>query len=190
MLTKFSKWILYTVSYLPVYFTLALRQLFTEQKSVDSLEAQILLNCKTYRGVIIALVLLFIFSVFVACKLHSYRPSERVYKKLTKNVTGEMASFFIPYILSILLINFDSYGLFICILIFLLCGVVIIQADWLKLCPIFFYAGYKLYVDENSNYILSRLKIEQFNQILLDEVNGIEATPLTPRLFIVTRKSF
>lgn len=136
------------------------------------------------------LVLLTVFSIIVYRKSHLFSPSERIYGKLSRNATGEMASFFIPYILSILVINFDYYGAAIFIIIFLLCGIIMIQTDWLRLCPIFFYAGYKLYIDENETYILSRLKIEQFNQILIDETNGIEATLLSPKLYIVMRKNF
>ena len=105
-------------------------------------------------------------------------------------MTGEVGSFFIPFILSIFVLNVDFYNMIIFLLIFVLCGIFIIQADWLRLCPIFLYAGYKLYLDENENYILCRLKMEEFNQILLDEIDGLEVTPLTPRLYLVTRNTF
>ena len=32
--------------------------------------------------------------------------------------------------------------------------------------------------------------MEEFNQILLDEIDGLEVTPLTPRLYLVTRNTF
>lgn len=189
MLTKFSKWLFYTASYLPIFLFFLIR-LLLDKSDVNNFTEKILLNLKLYFIPIIVLTMLILLSLVVLYKTCNFSLKERTHNKITKNMTGEMASFFIPYILSIIVINIDFYGMVIFILIFMLCGFFIIQADWLRLCPIFFYAGYKLYIDENENYILCRLKIEQFNQILLDEINGLEITPLTPKLYLVTMDKF
>ncbi len=193
MLTTVSIWILYTASYLPIYIFFLFRLLSFKQCTF-SIEC-LLYPWNLHPIIFSILIFLTVFSItvffiIVYRKSFLFSPSERIYGKLSKNTTSEMTAFFIPYILSILSINFDYSGAAIFIIIFLLCGIIILQTDWLRLCPIFFYAGYKLYIDENETYILSRLKIEQFNQILMDETNGIEATPLSPNLYIVTRKNF
>ena len=189
MLTNFSKWLFYTASYLPIFLFFLVRLLLDKNDINDSAE-KILWNLKSNIIPIVILTILIILSILVLYRTHRFSSKERTRKKITKNVTGEIASFFIPYILSIFVLSVDFYGVIIFVIIFILCGIFIIQSDWLRLCPIFLYAGYKLYLDENGNYILCRLKIEEFNQIILDEINGLEVTPLTPKLFLVTRNNF
>ena len=189
MLTNFSKWLFYTASYLPIFLFFLVRLLLDKNDINDSAE-KILWNLKSNIIPIVILTILIILSILVLYRTHRFSTKERTRKKITENATGEIASFFIPYILSIIVLSVDFYGVISFVLIFILCGIFIIRSDWLRLCPIFFYAGYKLYLDENENYILCRLEKEQINQILLDEINGLEVTPLTPKLFIVTRDNF
>lgn len=190
MLTKFSKWILYGASYFPLYLILALRVLFTEQDGVTSLKQRALYNWTQHSPLMIVLLMLFIISGFIIHKIQSFRANERVYSKLIKNVTGEMASFFIPFILSFLAISMDWYGWMISAFIFFLCGFIVIQADWLHLCPVFSFMGYILYKDEKDKYILTRLKREQFNQVVLEDFTGVEVRALTPNLYIAMRNKF
>lgn len=189
MLSKFSKWLFYTASYLPIFLFFLIR-LLLDKNDINDFAEKVLFNFKSYFIPIFILIILIIFSMLVLYRTNSFSSKERTHQKITKNMTGEVGSFFIPFILSIFVLNVDFYNVIIFLLIFVLCGIFIIQADWLRLCPIFLYAGYKLYLDENENYILCRLKMEEFNQILLDEINGLEVTPLTPRLYLVTRNTF
>ena len=46
------------------------------------------------------------------------------------------------------------------------------------------WARYKLYVDDNGIYILSRNRIESINLALDEDYNGIEAKRLTKDLLI------
>ena len=123
-------------------------------------------------------------------ELRNFKANERLRKRLDKNRTGEMASFFIPFILSLLTIDIDWYGWLICLVIFLLSGFISIQADWIHIFPIFFYLNYKLYQADDSSYVLSRLSLEQYNQLLLDDTAGIEVKTLTPRLYITVKNKF
>ena len=54
----------------------------------------------------------------------------------------------------------------------------------------FRYAGYRLYETADGSHILSRLTLEQYNQLLSDDVNGIEVKVLTKRLYVVTENKF
>lgn len=189
MLSKFSKWLFYTASHLPIFLFFLFR-LLLDKNDINDCAEKILWNLKSYIITIVILTILIILSMLVLYRTHSFSSKERTRKKITKDVTGEIASFFIPYILSIFVLSVDFYGAMTFVIIFILFGIFIIRSDWFRLCPIFFYAGYKLYLNENGNYILCRLEIEQFNQILLDEINGLEVTPLTPKLFLVTRDDF
>lgn len=191
MLTKKAKWILYTASYCPLYFLLTLRLLFDDDiGNKVTFKQRVLYNWEQYLPVIILLLFLFFLSAFVVYKTSSINSNERIYKKLVKNATGEMATFFIPFILSFLTISMDWYGGMISMFIFFLCGYIIIQADWLHICPVFFYSGYRLYKEENGKYVLTRLKKEQFNQLLLENSNGIEVKALTPNFYVTIQNKF
>lgn len=190
MLSKFSKWLLYAASYSPVYILLVIRLLSSKQESAESLLQMLLLNYASHSPVIITLTVLFLLSVPVIWKFRRLKANERIRGRLIKNCTGEMASFFIPFILSLLTIGIDWYGWLICVVIFLLSGFIVLQADWIHICPVFFYLNYRLYQTDNGSYVLSRLSMDQFNQLLLDNTNGIEVRTLTPKLFITLRNRF
>ena len=44
--------------------------------------------------------------------------------------------------------------------IYLFAGFIVLQADWIHLCPVFFYLRYRLYQAEDGSYVLSRLNAE------------------------------
>lgn len=190
MLSKFSKWLLYAASYSPVYILLVLRLLASPQEGTESLLQTISLNYAFYTPVIISLILLFLFSVPVMCKLQKLKANERIHSRVVKNCTGEMASFFIPFILSLLTISIDWYGWLICTVIFLLSGFIVLQADWIHICPVFFYLKYRLYQTDDNSYVLSRLSMDQFNQLLFDNASGIEVRTLTPKLYLMLKDRF
>lgn len=190
MLTKFSKSLYYCASYFPVFLILIIRILVSPKEDITSLLKLMEYNWSQKFILIIILLVMAILSYVVMNSIRTYQGNERAFNKLTKNITGEMASFFIPFILSILTINIDWYGWGISAFIFILCGYLVIQADWLHLCPVFFYLGYKLYKDEHGRNILSRLQKEQFNQILMDDINGLDVRALTPSLYITIRNKF
>ena len=190
MLSKFSKWLIYAASYSPAYIILAIRLLLSPQEETESLLQKISLNYTLNTPAIITLSVLFLLSVPVLQKIRKLNANERICVKIIKNCTGEMASFFIPFIFSLLTIGIDWYGWLISLLIYLFAGFIVLQADWIHLCPVFFYLRYRLYQAEDGSYVLSRLNAEQFNQLLLDSTNGIEARALIPKLYIVTQKHF
>ncbi len=190
MLSKFSKWLLYTASYFPVYILLVIRLLSSPQENAESFLQILSLNYTLYSNLIIPLSALLLVSISVLWKLRKLDANEHICSKLVKNCTGEMASFFIPFILSLLTIGIDWYGWLICAAIFLLSGFVVLQADWIHICPVFFYLRYRLYQTDNGSYVLSQLSMEQFNQLLLDNYNGIEVRTLTPKLYITPKNQF
>ena len=190
MLSKFSKWLIYAASYSPAYIILAIRLLLSPQEEAESLLQKISLNYTLNTPAIITLSVLCLLSVPVLQKIRKLNANERICVKIIKNCTGEMASFFIPFIFSLLTIGIDWYGWLISLLIYLFAGFIVLQADWIHLCPVFFNLRYRLYQAEDGSYVLSRLNAEQFNQLLLDSTNGIEARALIPKLYIVTQKHF
>lgn len=190
MLTKVSKWLLYISSCLPVYLFLAIRLLLQEQEGTESKLQLLILNFEQQKHIIVVLSFLFVMSLPILWKLKNLAPNERIRETGTKNCTGEVAAFFIPFILSFLTIGIDWYGWMINVAIFLLFGYITVQADWIHLYPVFTYAGYHLYQTADGTHILSRLTLEQYNQLLSEDVNGMEVKVLTKKLYIVTENKF
>lgn len=190
MLTKISKWMLYIASCLPVYVFLSIRLLFLKQDVAESILQQVNMNFAQQKYIIAGLSILCVISIPMLAKTRRFNPNERIAEAATKNCTGEVAAFFIPFILSFLTIGIDWYGWMINVAIFVLFGFITVQADWIHLCPVFTYAGYRLYKTENGAYILSRLTLEQYNQLLLDDINGIEVKVLTKDLYMVVKADF
>lgn len=110
MLSKFSKWLIYAASYSPAYIILAIRLLLSPQEEAESLLQKISLNYTLNTPAIITLSVLFLLSVPVLQKIRKLNANERICVKIIKNCTGEMASFFIPFIFSLLTIGIDWYG--------------------------------------------------------------------------------
>ena len=190
MLTKISKWLLYIGSCLPVYFLLAIRLLLQEQNEVESVVQLLELNFEQEKYIIVVLLLLIVLSFGVQWKLKKLEPNERIRETGTKNCTGEVAAFFLPFILSFLTISIDWYGWMINVAIFLLFGYVTIQADWIHLYPVFTYLGYRLYQTADGRHILSRLTLEQYNLLLLEDRDGMEVKVLMKNLYVATKNKF
>lgn len=183
MLTPCSKWMIYSASYLPMYLILLVRVLLDGIGDM-SFEECMRQNLAKHIIVIVILVLLLIISVMTVLSIRKIKPTERIYKRVKDNRTIEMCSFIFPYVISIIAINLDWFGWVINCAIYIGLGVFIITSNKLRLCPAFLWARYKLYVDDNGIYILSRNSIESINLALDDDYNGIEAKRLTKDLLM------
>ena len=186
MLTCFSKWLIYTASYLPLYIFYIGRVVLDnrDEEKVELIE-RILLNYNDFDKLIWMLTLLSILSVIVLVRLNIIRHNSRTYSQLKENVTIEIAGFLIPYIISALTVEIDIYGWIINFMVYIICGVIVIMADAIHLCPAFILAGYKLYKDFDEKYILTRLSKEQYNLLLLEDINGLQEKKLTANVSVV-----
>lgn len=190
MLTNFSKWMIYTSSYIILYPVLIVKILFESRQEKVAYMEKIKLNFLDSKEIIFTLLGLIFVSVIVIFILNKIKPNSRCKSKLKNNVTYEAASFLIPYIISIFTIDLDWYGWLINIIIYILFGLITILADIVQLCPVFLLIGFKLYKDYNGNYVYSKLSIEQYNQLCTDQIDGIEAKMLTTHLSISTINKF
>ena len=102
MLTKFSKWFIYTASYLPLYISMLL---FCVLKSVNAIEnyPTIISNVRENKVYCIVLILLIIISGLTICWLKNINVNERTSFKITKNASNEMVQFILPIIISIVI---------------------------------------------------------------------------------------
>lgn len=190
MLTNFSKWMIYTSSYIILYPILIMKMLFEKRKENVSFLEKTLLNFSEFKEIIFVLLGFILVSAITIIMLKNVEPNSRKKAKLTDNITYEVASFLIPYIISVFTIDLDWYGWLINIFIYILFGVITLYADVVRLCPVFLLLGFKLYKDSNNNYVYSKLSKEQYNQLCIEQTDGIEAKSITKDLSLSTIKKF
>ena len=93
MLTNFSKWMIYTASYIVLYPILIIKILFkTREEDVTFIE-KIQLNFSESREIILVLLGFIFISTLVILILKKARPNTRCKATLKNNVTYEVASF-------------------------------------------------------------------------------------------------
>lgn len=190
MLTNLSKWMIYTASYIVLYPILIIKVLFkTRDEDVTFIE-KIQLNFSESREIIFVLFGFIVISTLVIYALRKVSLNSRCKALLKNNVTYEVALFLLPYIVSIFTIDLNWYGWLINVVIYILLGIVMMRSDIVYLCPIFIFLGFKLYKDSNDNYIYSKLSKEQYNQLCIDQINGIESKTLTEHLSLSTVKKY
>lgn len=190
MLTNFSKWMIYTASYIILYPILIIKMLFGSRNEDVSFVEKIQLNFSDFKEIIFVLLGFIMISILTIIILKKVKPNSRQKAKLKDNITYEIASFLIPYIVSVFTIDLDWYGWLINIVIYILFGVIMLYADIVRLCPVFLLLGFKLYRDSNDNYVYSKLSKEQYNQLCIDQIDGIEAKTITKNFSLSTIKKF
>lgn len=190
MLTNFSKWMIYTASYIVLYPILIIKILFSARKEDVTFIEKLRLNFSESREIIFVLLGFIVISALVIFFLRNVSPNSRCKALLKNNVTYEVASFLLPYIVSIFTIDLNWYGWLINVVVYILFGIVMMYADIVHLCPIFIFLGYKLYKDSNDNYVYSKLSKEQYNLLCIEQNDGIERKTLTGHLSLSTIKKF
>lgn len=190
MLTNFSKWMIYTASYIVLYPILIIKILFRTREEAVAFIEKMQLNFSESKEIIFVLLGFIVISTLVIFILKKVKPNSRCKAILKNNVTYEVSSFLVPYIVSIFTIDLNWYGWLINIIIYVFFGIVMIYADVVHLCPIFLLLGFKLYKDSNDNYVYSKLSKEQYNQLCIEQMDGIEAKTLTGNLALSTIKKF
>lgn len=190
MLTYFSKWLIYTASYFPLYFILIFRILFAERSEEIERIKKIHLNYEQSKVIIWAIIGLLIISIIVMIFIKRIVPNSRNRNSLEHNVTFEVAGFLIPYFISTLTIDINLYGWIINLFVYIVCGCFVVIGDTVQLCPVFLFLRYRLYKDSEGKYVFTKLTKEQYNLMLVDDVNGLQSKSLTYNVSLVTVKKF
>lgn len=178
MIKLMTKWLIYSASYVFLYIFLILRILINDT-------IPILTNLLNNIFLVSTLVLLLLLSFVAFYIIRHFRPTERTYSRVKDNKTISMATFILPYAVSIVTIMLDWYGWLILCAIYIVLGIAIIKSENLCLCPSFLIAGYSLYTDESGKYILAQKKKSTINLYLEENGEGIEIRPLTDNLSIM-----
>ena len=190
MLTDFSKWLIYIASYGPVFLIILLQKICRLDYNEITL-GMMSSNIKTTIVEIFILSSLLLFSVLVVFWLANLKSNERKSLRIKKNISKEMVSFVFPLLISFVLATLSPNRTVFIIsgIAAVILGFSLIRADWIQIFPAFYYAGYRLFEDENGNMIFSKLTIEQYNTIIFEEPMGIEVRPITKTIYITTQKN-
>jgi hypothetical protein len=135
--------------------------------------------------IILILAVLFLVSVVWLVIVLTWKNNSRTKKRAEKNVTYEIASFIVPYVVSFVLIDYSAVNLIIVALLFVFLGVIFVYSRVPNLNPIFVLCGYKLYKTDDRHYILSKKSLDAINIEIADNLDGIPARELERELLIM-----
>ncbi|WP_295073736.1 hypothetical protein [Ruminococcus sp.] len=184
-MTKFSNWVIYTASYLPLSIFQTIRFVVIIIKETnDTTKHSTILEVIKVQGVsqiIILLLSLLCYLDFIifAILIHKTNANERIYSRIKNNSLVDMIGFLGFYILSLLTIESDYIWLIINAIGYIVVGIVITKSEKIYLCPSYLFLGYLLYETDDDHKVLVRLSREKYNILLDDSSNGIEAKQLT-----------
>ena len=194
-MTKFSNWIIYTASYLPLsilqtirFIAIIIKETNSSTKHLTILE---IIKAQGVSQIIILLLSLLCYLDFIlfAIIIHKTSANERIYSKIKNNSLVDMIGFLGFYVLSLLTIESDYIWIIINAIGYIIVGIVITKSEKLYLCPSYLFLGYLLYETDDEHKVLVRLSREKYNILLDDSSNGIEAKQLTVTSHLVkTRK--
>lgn len=193
-MTKFSNWIIYSASYLPLSVLQIIRFIVIIIKEInDTTKQSTVLEIIKVQGVSQIIILLlsilcFLDFILFAIITHETSTNERIYSRIKNNSLVDMIGFLGFYVLSLLTIESDYIWIIINVIGYIIVGVVITKSEKLYLCPSYLFLGYILYETENDHKILVRLSREKYNILLDDSSNGIEAKQLTVTSHLVQIK--
>lgn len=193
-MTKFSNWIIYSASYLPLSLLQIIRftVIIINEKCNSPKQSTILeiINAQGASQIIILLLSVLCIIDFILFIIITKRtnPNERIYSRIKNNSLLDMIGFLGFYVLSLLTIESDYIWIIINVIGYIIVGVVITKSEKLYLCPSYLFLGYILYETEDNHKILVRLSREKYNILLDDSSNGIEAKQLTVTSHLVQIK--
>lgn len=190
MVTTFYKWLLYLVSYFPIYVLAGGYALYSKCVALGKPVLE-----RVYFKELFSISTI-IFLVVVSCSLiifysiNRFKSNCRLYETIQENSTIEIIAFLIPVFLVFLTKSEAGYNWGILSVVFLILGIIATSGDYIRLCPWFLYLGYKVYKSSMGNYIICRLSKDCFNVLIEENENGIEAKQLTKNVYIVYRGKF
>lgn len=128
MLTKFSKIMMYIASYEWLYVLLICRLLFNGKNKMMT-------NARENVVVIILLYALYLISMIWHHLFCKWDMNSRHKGKAENNITYEMLGFLLPYMVSIVTISIDVYGIIVNCAIFIILGIAFVSTDKIYFSP-------------------------------------------------------
>jgi len=184
MLTRFSKWMIYMSSYCILYLLLIIRIFGFSTLGDKTLTETWFFRFESNKVLIISLLVLFVVSIIWTRAIPRWKNNTRVKYRLRKNATIDMAIFLVTFIVPMITIDIDGFGIVLTILLFIFFGVAFVLTDIIHISPVFLMLGYKLYSSETV-HILSKRSLEEINLLLDEDIEGIPGRELCKNTYIL-----
>lgn len=191
MMTKLSRWLLYNASYIIGYILIGISKAIStyNDKHKDPI-FQALSRTEKYKIIILEDFFLYIVLGVLAIAgllwiiyfIH-WKNNRKIKYRMENDSSIEMIGFLLPYIVSMVTITFDFYGMLLNVIIWLILGAVFTSNNLLRSSPLFFACGYKVYSTDKI-YVITKMSREQYNRTLEDNPDGIKARELAKNVFI------
>lgn len=191
MTTKFSKWILYLSSYIPLYIIFIISNFFDIYRNYELLKSDGQYNLKiliSLSKVNIILIILFISITLISLILLIIvikvvgRSSEYINLYEIKKNNKSINEYILVYILPFITVQTNDYKeLTIFMLVFLLIGILAVKNDLVYINPILYIMKFNIYsFKENNNsleeaILISKYTLVEIKNIYINNSNEIVA---------------
>jgi len=191
MMTKLSRWLLYNSSYIIGYILIGISKgISTYNGKKKDPAFQALSHIGKCKSIILENALLYIaLGAFIIVGLLwliyflHWKNNRKIKYRMENDSSMEMIGFLLPYIVSMVTITIDFYGMLLNLVIWLILGAVFVSNNLLRSSPLFFLCGYKVY-NSDKIYVITKMTREEYNLALEDNPDGIEARELAKNVFI------
>ncbi|CEK35416.1 hypothetical protein UMC2_23721 [[Clostridium] sordellii] len=203
MITKFSKWILFISSYIPLYIIFIVSNIFdifyNYQKLGGMKKNNIWTLIRITKNNIILIIIFFTIIVLAfiminimirRCSNNSYFEDFRNIQKNNKSINDYVLVYILPFI-SIQSNDFKQLTIFI--MVFSIIGIVSVKNDLVYINPILYFMKYNIYTFQNDNINESNILITKFTILELksmakikeNECISIRASKISDNVYLI-----
>ncbi|MCR3760435.1 hypothetical protein KYB31_15765 [Clostridium felsineum] len=204
MITKFSKWILYISSYIPLYLIYIVNNTFDVYSEYEKIRYKkqysfhlLLGNSKMNIIIIIIFGILILASasllfliIYIACKSTSYNKFYCIEKNNEK-----INEYILMYVVPFITMQSDSCkDLFMFLVIFIVIGIISVKNDLVYVNPVLYFFKYNIYVfkQEGSTHkdiLITKYSIVQLKRLSCDDSNSIHvrASSLSEGVYFIKK---
>lgn len=198
MITKFSKWILFVSSYIPLYVIFIVGNLFDiyikyseNNPKVDIYS--LIFQCKINIVIIIFFIIVIFLSLILLKKILNISKDGRKNKtiKSIKKCNDRVSDYVLVYIIPFVTITLDSYKqLVLFLMIFLLLGYISVKNELVYINPILYFKKYNFYnvtIKNNECILISKKTIHQLKNenMCNDDKIKVEVYEFSRGIFII-----
>lgn len=206
MITRFSKWILFISSYIPLYSIFIVSNIFdiynkyTKLKNKKNFDIWMLIqNAKNnviliiiFLAIIILALIMILILINRCCKNSNYEEVKNI-KKNNKSINDYVLVYILPFI-SIQSNDFKQLTIFL--MVFSIIGVVSVRNDLVYVNPILYFMNYNIYTFNNDKSDVSNILITKYTILELktlsksndNKVLNIRISKISDNVYLVGSK--
>lgn len=184
MITKFSKWILYISSYIPLYLIYIVNNIFDVYSAYEKIRYKnqysfylLLSNSKINITIIIIFSILILVSaslLFLIIYVISKSTSYNKFYSIEKN-NEKINEYVLMYVVPFITMQSDSCkDLFMFLIIFIVIGIISVKNDLVYVNPVLYFFKYNIYLFKEENSICKNILITKYSIIQLKKLSCSE----------------